>query len=155
MAGFPSFLRLCVCIQHFICIYINHFLYPFCQQILGLFLYFGYCEYNCNACMHLLQILTSGDTTGNRITGSHGSSAFNFWWISALFPLSIIPESEGQGSQAHHRPWGRKESDMIQWLNNNSVKISWFLQQSDQHLLFCLLFALFCFSKNGCPISVM
>ena len=30
-----------------------------------------------------------------------------------------LGDSEGQGSLACYSPWGRKESDMTEWLNNN------------------------------------
>ena len=30
-------------------------------------------------------------------------------------------DGEGQGSLAYCSPWGRKESDMTEWLNNNKA----------------------------------
>ena len=32
---------------------------------------------------------------------------------------------KGQGSLACYSPWGRKELDMTEWLNNNSSKVVW------------------------------
>ena len=36
----------------------------------------------------------------------------------------ILRDSEGRGSLACCSPWGHKESDMIEQLNNNSNKLS-------------------------------
>ena len=36
----------------------------------------------------------------------------------------ILRDSEGQGSLACCSPWGHKESDMTEQLNNNSNKLS-------------------------------
>ena len=36
----------------------------------------------------------------------------------------ILRDSEGQGGLAHCSPWGHRESDVTEQLNNNSNKLS-------------------------------
>ena len=54
--------------------------------------------------------------------------------------LSSLGDSEGPGSLACYSPWGRKESDMTEQLNNNNVHLllteisptfSWLMMTSD------------------------
>ena len=55
--------------------------------------------------------------TENEIVGwHHGLSRHEF--------EQILRDSEGRGSLACCSPWGHKESDMIEQLNNNSNKLS-------------------------------
>ena len=42
-------------------------------------------------------------------------------WISGYELEQTLGDCEGQGSLACCSPWGRKESDMTQWLNNNEA----------------------------------
>ena len=46
-----------------------------------------------------------------------------FGWHHQLNGNEFEPtpgDSAGQGSLAHCRPWGHKESDMTEWLNDNN-----------------------------------
>ena len=47
---------------------------------------------------------------------------------------------DGQGSLAFFSPWGRKESDRTEWLNNNKGSDAWWTVSG-----FCLFVCLFCF----------
>ena len=42
-------------------------------------------------------------------------------WLNAHEFEQTLGDSEGQGSLACFSPWGRKESDTTEWLNNNTV----------------------------------
>ena len=41
-------------------------------------------------------------------------------WLNGHEFEQTLGDSEGQGSLAFCRPWGRKESDTMEWLDNNS-----------------------------------
>ena len=48
-------------------------------------------------------------------------------WLDGIIDLKdefeqILGDSEWQGSLVCCSPWGRKESDMTEWLNNNNMK---------------------------------
>ena len=44
-------------------------------------------------------------------------------WLNALEFEHAPGDSEGQGSLVCCSPWGCKESDMTEWLNNNNYKV--------------------------------
>ena len=37
----------------------------------------------------------------------------------------VLGDGEGQGSLACFSPWGCKESNTTEWLNNNSIEVAW------------------------------
>ena len=47
-------------------------------------------------------------------------------------------DSEGQGSRACCSPWGRKELDMTQWLNNNELYVCQSQSPNPSHYFFPL-----------------
>ena len=61
-------------------------------------------------------------------------------WLDGIIDLKdefeqILGDSEGQGSLACCSPWGRKESDMAEWLNNNNMKEMLKIKQILQHCI--------------------
>ena len=60
------------------------------------------------------------------------------YWLNEHEFEQVLRDGEGQGSLVCCSPWGRKESDITEWLHNN--KKSWFFEKtnktnksSDQH----------------------
>ena len=64
----------------------------------------------------LEKILMLGKIEGRR---RRGWQRMKFWMDSGHEFEHSLGNGEGQGSLAYCSPWGRKKSDMIEWLNNN------------------------------------
>ena len=44
-----------------------------------------------------------------------------------------VGDSEGQGNLACCSPWGRKEVDTTQWLNNRTKKLQGYIEQNEDY----------------------
>ena len=64
--------------------------------------------------------LMLGKTEGRRKRGRRGWDGWKASPIQWAWVCATPRESEGQGSLACCSPWGRRESDMTEWLNNNN-----------------------------------
>ena len=69
----------------------------------------------------LKKTLMLGKTEGRRIRGLQ-----NMRWLDGItdsmdMSLSKLGDSEGQGSLGCYSPWGHKESDTTEHLNNNNT----------------------------------
>ena len=80
---------------------------------------------------HLMRIIDSLEKTLmlGKIEGRRGRGRQRMKWFDGITDsvdvrLSKLWEMEGQGSLACCSPWGHKESDRTEKLNNNNNKIS-------------------------------
>ena len=75
----------------------------------------------------LKKTLMLGKTEGRRIRGLQ-----NMRWLDGItdsmdMSLSKLGDSEGQGSLGCYSPWGHKESDTTEHLNNNNTNFHWMI----------------------------
>ena len=66
-------------------------------------------------------------------------------WLYGHEFEQALGDGEGQGGLACYSPWGRKESDTVEWLTNNNSKTVFI---SKNELVHCLIFKGFCQSYN-------
>ena len=63
-----------------------------------------------------------GKTESIRRRGAtEGEMAKQHPWLNACESEQTLGDTEGQGSLVHCSPWGRRESDMSERLNNNNT----------------------------------
>ena len=81
--------------------------------------YFGHLMHRAES---LEKTLMLRKTEGGRRRGQQRMRWLNGITNSVNMSLSELQETaEGQGGLACYSPWGRKESDMTEWLNNNNT----------------------------------
>ena len=86
--------------------------------------YFGHLMQRADS---LKKTLMLGTIEGRRIWGLQ-----NMRWLDGItdsmdMSLSKLGNSEGQGSLECYSPWGHKESDTTEQLNNNNINLHWII----------------------------
>ena len=86
--------------------------------------YFGHLMQRADS---LKKTLMLGTIEGRRIWGLQ-----NMRWLDGItdsmdMSLSKLGNSEGQGSLECYSPWGHKESDTTEQLNNNNINLHWMI----------------------------
>ena len=83
----------------------------------------------------LEKTLILGKTEGRRRRGWQ-----RMWWLDGITDHEhqcelLLGDGGGQGSLACCSPWGRKESDTTEWLNNNNRPISRYLESNSENVI--------------------
>ena len=83
----------------------------------------------------LEKTLILGKTEGRRRRGWQ-----RMWWLDDIIDHEhecelLLGDGRRQGSLACCSPWGHKESDMTEWLNNNNRPINRYLESNSENLI--------------------